>query len=105
MEGVDKVLHLAAVVVDAKVALDEDLKWGVEMEGAGLTVAKELLLNGKPGVPSGTAMLTNNILEVNSESVEDPREGNVVHPPPMRKSRGSDVVSDVVIEGIALQCQ
>jgi hypothetical protein len=48
-EGIRHGLHLAAIVVDEVVTLDEDVKLGVEMESPHLAIAKELRLNSKPG--------------------------------------------------------
>jgi hypothetical protein len=43
-EGVGEALHLSTVVVDGKVALNEALKGGIDVEGAGFTVAEEVVL-------------------------------------------------------------
>jgi hypothetical protein len=50
-------------------------------------------------------MLADDVLEVDVEGVEEPWEDDAVHPPLAWKSWGSDVGSDVVVEGVALQCQ
>jgi hypothetical protein len=39
-EDVGHALHLAAIVVDAKITLDEDPELGIEVEGMSLTVVK-----------------------------------------------------------------
>jgi hypothetical protein len=52
-EGIGDAFHLAAVVIEAETALDDDPELGVEVEGTGLPVAKELLLNGTPDLPRG----------------------------------------------------
>jgi hypothetical protein len=38
-EGVGEALHLLTVVIDVEVALNKALKGGVDVEGAGFTVA------------------------------------------------------------------
>jgi hypothetical protein len=73
--------------------------------GAGLTIDKELLLNGKADLLSSVAELIDDVLEVDGEGGEEPQEDVVVHPPTAGKSRGSDVESVVVIEGVAPQHQ
>jgi hypothetical protein len=52
---------------------------------------------------SGDVTLMDDILEVNEECVEDSREDDVVHLPPVGKGRGNGIGGDMVIEGIAVQ--
>jgi hypothetical protein len=73
--------------------------------GAGLTIAKALLLDSKPSLSSSVTELIDDVLEVDGEGAEEPQEDDVVHPPTAGKSRGSDVESVVVIEGVAPQHQ
>lgn len=50
-------LRLVAILDDKEITLDEDPKGDVEVEGSGLTVVKELLLNGNSRLASSTTML------------------------------------------------
>jgi hypothetical protein len=43
VEGVDEPLHFPVVIVHVEVALDEVAKGGADVEGAGLTIADELV--------------------------------------------------------------
>jgi hypothetical protein len=54
-EGVSEALHLSTVVIDAKVVLDEALEGGVNVEGVGFTIAKEVVLQSQPSVASHIA--------------------------------------------------
>jgi hypothetical protein len=53
IEVISHPLHPAAVVIDAQIALYEEPKLCVEEEGARLTIAEELLLEGNPKLLSG----------------------------------------------------
>jgi len=48
-------LHLAAVLGDVEVALDEVAKPRLQLNGAGLPIAEELRLDGEPSVPGSGA--------------------------------------------------
>jgi hypothetical protein len=65
-------LHPATVVVDAQIALCEEPKLCVEVEGAHLTVAEELLLEGNPKLLSGANTAASGLLEVDSDGAEQP---------------------------------
>jgi hypothetical protein len=52
-EDVSHPFHPAAVVVDTQIALYEEPKLSVEVEGVRLAVAEELLLEGNPKLLSG----------------------------------------------------
>jgi hypothetical protein len=43
-EGVNEALHLPAIVIDTEVTLNEALEGGVDVEGTGFTVVKEVVL-------------------------------------------------------------
>jgi hypothetical protein len=88
------------VVVDADVILDEDSELSVEVEGTGFVIAKELLLDGKPDLLSGVVALTNDVLEVDGDGIEEPRENDVVHPSQAGKGECSDVEGDMVVESV-----
>jgi hypothetical protein len=97
-KGVDHALHL-------EVARDEGTERVVEVESMGLMVTEEPLLDGNPSLTSCATVLTNGILELDSEHVEQLEEDDVVHPPQAGERGGNDDGSDVVVEGISLQCQ
>jgi hypothetical protein len=71
-EVVGHSLHLAAVVVDAQIALYKEPKLGVEVEGTSLTVAKELLLDGNPKLLSSVVTVISGLLEVDDDGAEQP---------------------------------
>jgi hypothetical protein len=71
-EGVDEALHLLTVVVDAKVALNEALEGGVDVKGAGFTVAEEVVLQCQSGVVSYVAVLLNDVLQVRGDGAPAP---------------------------------
>src|SRR6266540_7374738 len=96
-EGVRHALHLAAVLGDGKVTLDEDSESGVEVESTSLAVAKELVLNGKPGLASGATALADDVLQLDGDGSEDLGEDNTVHPVPRGHRQVPDVGEDVVV--------
>jgi hypothetical protein len=55
------------IVVDREVPLNEVVELHVKVQGVGLMVAKELVLNGKPDLTSGATMLMDGRLKVNGE--------------------------------------
>jgi hypothetical protein len=55
-EIVGHLLQPAAVVSDRELALDEVAEPRLEMNGAGVAIAEELRLDGKPRVPGGGAL-------------------------------------------------
>jgi hypothetical protein len=61
-EGVSEALHLPIVVVDAAVMLNEALEGGIDVEGAGFLVAKEVVLLVQPGIVSHVAVLSGDVL-------------------------------------------
>jgi hypothetical protein len=82
------------------VILGEYLEVGVGVAGTGLTVVEELPLDGKPDLSIG--VITNNVLEVDGDGVEEPRKDDVVYLSPTGNGRGNGVKGDVVVEGVAL---
>jgi hypothetical protein len=58
----------------------------------GLTVAEELVFDGKPDLSSNAAALANDVLE-----------DDVVHSSQAGNGGGSGIGNDVVVEGVALQ--
>jgi hypothetical protein len=94
VEGVGHALHLAVVVVHVEVALDEGPKRNVEVESAGLAIADELLLDGKPSLMNGVAELMDDVLELDGERAEEPGENDVVHPSSL--GRAATAVSEMM---------
>jgi hypothetical protein len=63
-EGVGETLHLQAVVVHVKIALNKVPEGGIDVEGASLPIADEAILQGQPGSAGGVATLTGHCPEV-----------------------------------------
>jgi hypothetical protein len=97
--------NLTPIVVHIEVTLDKGPEHGIELESKGLAVAEELLLNVKPSLMRGATALTDDVLQLNCEHAKDTGEDDIVHPLPMGKSGGSSVRDDMVVTGVALQCQ
>jgi hypothetical protein len=108
-EVVSHSLHPAAVVINAQITLYEEPKLCVEVEGARLAVAEELLLEGNPKLVSGavaaTVADTGGLLEVNGDGTEQPRQDHIVHLAPVGVIEGRSVGEDVVIKGVVLVYQ
>jgi hypothetical protein len=104
-EVVGHPLHLAAVVVDAQIALYKEPKLGVEVEGTSLTVAKELLLDDNPKLLSSVVTVISGLLEVDDDGAEQPRYDHTVHPALVGVVEGRSVGGDVIVDGVALECQ
>jgi hypothetical protein len=108
-EVVNHPLHPAAVVVDAQIALYEEPKLCVVVEGVCLTVAEELLLEGNLKLLSGAVATVvagaSGLLEVNGDGVEQPRQDHTVHLAPVGVVEGRSVGGDVVVEDVALERQ
>jgi hypothetical protein len=98
-------LHPTAVVIDAQIALHEELKLGVEVEGTRLAFAKELLLKGNPKLLSGAVTAASGLLEVNGNGVEQPRQDDVVHTTLVGVIEGRSIGGDVVVEGVTVERQ
>jgi hypothetical protein len=94
-EVISHPLHHVAVVVNAQIAMYEEPKLCVEVEGVCLAVAEELLLKGNPKLLSGalaTAVAgTSGLLEVDGDGVEQPRQDHVVHPTPVAVVKGGSI--------------
>ena len=87
-EIIGHLFQLAAVVGDGEVALDEVAKPCLEVDGASLTVAKKLRLDGEPGMPSGGALGGDDLAKVVGERGDDPGLDDAVHPGPIRRNWG-----------------
>jgi hypothetical protein len=99
-EGVDEVLHLLIVVVDAEVTLNEALRCHVDVEGAGFTVANEVVLQCQPCIVSCMAMLLGDVLQVRGDSALDPWLDDGVHPVPSRNANVRGVQEHVIRERV-----
>jgi hypothetical protein len=94
-------LHLAAVLADAEVSLDEGAEGCVETESPGLGVAQELALDGKPSSPS-VRKVPEEAVEVDGDRPHDPGEYDAVEAHPRSSRRHAcGVAEDVVIQGVA----
>jgi hypothetical protein len=102
MKVIGDALHLVIVVADAEVTVLEDTKPGVELQNAGLAVAKELDLERKPCLMNGLHQFSNDLVEFGGKGVEDPCHHDVVQPSPTAGWIG-DVGEDVVIQGVAMK--
>jgi hypothetical protein len=100
-KGVHHGLHLAAVLTDAEVPLDEGAESCVKTESPGLGVAQELALDGKPNSPS-VREVPEEAVEVTRDRPHDPGEHDAVeaHPCGNRRHAGR-VAEDVVIQSVA----
>lgn len=101
-KGVPHALYLAAVLGDREVFLEEGLEGDVEVESMNLAVVEELLLDGNLGLAGSTTTLVNDVLELNSDHLEDLREDHTIHPLSGGDSEGHRVGGDVVIKDLAL---
>lgn len=72
--------HLAAVIIDRKIALDEHAELRIKVESTSFAVAQELLFDAGPGGAPRVAMDTNRVLELDSDSTEQPRVEATLHP-------------------------
>lgn len=86
-EGDRYAFHLAAVVGDIEVPLDESLEGGVEVESTTLTIAEELP-DGNLGLTTSATTLAFDILQFNSDRSEDLGEDHTIHPPLGEDSEG-----------------
>jgi hypothetical protein len=99
-EGVDEALHLPTVVIDAEVALHEAPEGGIDVEGAGFMVAKEVVLQCQPGVASHLAALPGDVLQVRGDGASDPRLDDVAHSVPSRNDNVRGVQQHVIGERV-----
>lgn len=77
--------------------MDEGAELGIEEEGTGLVVAKELGLDGKlDGASDGHH---HRVSEVIGEGVVDPRSDDAIHPRPIWITRDGAVLKYVRVEG------
>jgi hypothetical protein len=99
-----RVFHLATIVADAKIALLEDTKLGINLHDAGLTVTEELGLDIEPCLSSSLRWLAEDLVEVDRDGPQAPGEHDVVKPSPIG-GRVNDVGDDMIVEGIEAVCE
>ena len=83
-EVVRHLLQLAAVLGDGEVALDEILEACLQVDGAGLPIAKKLRLHSKPSMAGGGALGGDDLCQVVSEGGDDSGLDDAIHPVPVR---------------------
>jgi hypothetical protein len=93
-------LYPTTVVVDAKVALLEDVEPGIELQNTRLAVVEVLSLDHEPHPTCGLHRFLNNLIDFREEGVEDPCHHDFVQSSPI-DGWISDVGDDVVIQGAA----
>jgi hypothetical protein len=102
-KGIRYSLHLAAVVVDGEIALDEDAKVGIEMESPSFAIAKLLRLNSEPGVASYLVVHADGLHELGGDHAEQPGEDDGIHAAPGRDIKVDRIRDDIRGEGVALE--
>ena len=78
--------------------MDEVAKPRLQLNGASLTVAEKLRLDGKPGVPGCRALSRDDLVQVIRERGDDPKLDDAVHPGPIRRYRDWRVFADMALE-------
>jgi hypothetical protein len=76
---------------------------GVDVKSWSVPVLEELFLEGNPRLTDRVCLVTDDFLELDSDSSMEPGEHHGVHQGPGWGRRGGEVVKDVVVEGLALQ--
>jgi hypothetical protein len=98
-------LHSSVVLSDGEIPLDKLAEGGVQMEDPDLAVAEELNLDSNLGLATTGERcppLAGNVLHLDREGVEDPREDNVIYPA-LGLCRHSHVDEDVGVEDMAVE--
>jgi hypothetical protein len=80
----------------------EGTKPSIELQNALLAVAEELSLDREPCLACGLRRLSNDLMEIGGEGVEDPCHHDVVQSS-LIDGWISDVEEDVVIEDVAMK--
>jgi hypothetical protein len=80
----------------------EDVKLGVELQNAGLTVVEELGLEPDPRLTSGLYRFPDDLVKFGGEGVEDPHHHNVVQPSPIG-GRIDNIREDMVVKSVAVK--
>jgi hypothetical protein len=102
-ERVRHALHLAAVLVHGEVPYREQVELGIKVQGVSVPVPEELFFEGEPRLTTHVRLVTDDVLELDSDGSVEPGEDHRVHQGPGLGRRGGNVVKDVVIEGVAPQ--
>lgn len=88
IEGGCDAFHLATVLGDKELHLNEDPEGGIEVESISLAIVEEVLLDGNLGPMSSATMLANGVLYLNSDRPEYSGEDHTIHLPPGWDSEG-----------------
>jgi hypothetical protein len=94
------VLEAVALLRDGQVTLVEVTKLGIEVEGASLLVAEELVLECEPDGASGGVTGHDGLLQVGGDGVGDPRLDDVVRAVPIREGGCRGFLEDMVLQGV-----
>ncbi len=97
-ERVSQALHLAAVFSHGEVPLREQVELGVEVECPSIPIPEELVLESEPRLARSVRLVADDVLELNGDSVVEPREDNAVHEAPGARRRSVVVDEDVIVE-------
>jgi hypothetical protein len=100
-KGSEIICHLLeapAVISDREVTLNEVAKLPLQVDGTCLPIAKELGLDGEPGVPGGGALGGDDLSEIVDESPDDPELDHAVYPSPVRGDGIWRGEADVILE-------
>jgi hypothetical protein len=100
VELVCHVLHLVAVVTDAKSGLLESTEPFVKLKDVSLTVVEELNLDSKTRMAAHLRGFTDDLLQLNGEGVKHPRQHNPTVMVPVRNLINL-VSEDMIVEGVA----
>jgi hypothetical protein len=73
------------------------------VEGAGFTVAEEVVLQGQPVITSHVTALSGDVLQVGRDSIVDPQLDDAIHPVPRRNTNVRGVHQHVIEEGVTLE--
>jgi hypothetical protein len=94
-EVVGHLLEALAILGDGGITLRKHTKFGIEVEGAGLLVAEEVILDGELGLTGGGTVVDHGVGEVSGDRAVEPWLDDDVHPSPVSKGRDG-VTVDVV---------
>jgi hypothetical protein len=78
-ERVRHALHLAAVFVHGEFPLREHVELGVEVECPSLPILEELVLESEPRLTGCVRLITDDVLQLDGDSVVEPRDDHAVH--------------------------
>jgi hypothetical protein len=75
----------------------------IDLKGPSVPVPEELFLEGEPRLAGRVRLVADDVLELDGDSVVEPKEHDCVHQGPGHGRWGDDVVEDVVGESVAPQ--